>query len=269
MNNNLNKKIKNIIIGKIPNINLKTLAKYEGLDFVTILVDGYAFRFPKNKESVIKIKLEEKLLKYLRNKTNLPIPVYEEGKTNSNFVYYKSIIGKELTPLFYKNLSKDKKERLDKELAKFIREIHSVVIPKNISFNISSDNWPKIYKKIEKNIADYFEPDEYFKIFLNRFKKFTAEKRDKCFVHGDLSGDNMIIDQNKQKIAGIIDFGDAHFSDPIVDFAHLWEFGGEMVSRVICFYTKDKEKRQKILENSNLYYCYIMLLMMVIKKKKT
>lgn len=263
----LNKKINNILTRKIPHINSKKLIFYEGFDFVTVLADGHAFRFPKNTESKKKMALEKKLLEYLKNKVDLIIPSYEENVANDDYVYYKSITGEGLTSHFYKNLRKTEKTKICKDLAKFMNQIHSLPIPKNASNKMLTDDWPKIYKKIEKDITNNFKSDQYFKNFLDSFKNFTVKKRKKSFVHGDLSGDNIIIDRGTKKITGIIDFGDARFSDPIIDFAHFWDFGQKMVSTVINFYTNNEKERQRILEESNLYYCYIMIIMMIINKK--
>jgi aminoglycoside 2''-phosphotransferase len=254
----LNKKITDILSKVIPHINPENWKVYEGFDFITILADKNAYRFPKNKESETKMKLEKELLKSIKNKIDLSIPEYKKSQKN-NFACYKELPGQGLTSYIYKKLNTNQKNKVCKDLAKFIRQLHSVILPKNIIAQVPVDNWPNEYKKIKNSITRYFKPDKYFESFLSLFKILTDKRKDFRLVH-------IIISQEKKKITGIIDFGDARFSDPVVDFAPLWSFGQEMVTNVIHFYTEDIQERQNIIEESNLYYCHIMLTMMVIKK---
>jgi len=259
-------KAKRVLFQLIPYSKVKDWRVHEGFDFITILADGRAFRFPKNNESAQKIKIEKKLLNYLRGKMDLLVPNYQKqvkyGPDN-----YIEIVGQEFTPCFYRKLSHKQKTEICRKLARFIKKIHSITLPKSLAAQMSIDNWSKILRQLKKDISHYFESESFFEEFLLLFTKFTNEKRNSCLVHGDLSGDNIIVDYNKKKLVGVIDFGDVRFSDPAVDFAQFWEFGEKFVTDIVGFYTKDCQARTKILEASNLYYCYIMLSMMIIKKK--
>lgn len=263
----LNQKINKIISLYFPNIDLEKIQFYEGFDFVTVIIDQLALRFPKNQDSVKKLKTEKMLLKFLAEEANFSIPEYQ-ANSNKFFSCYPVIRGEELTLDFYNSLTEIKKNKLCEDLAVFMLKIHSLKLPENISSKIPIANWSKIYLGIKKDIDVYLYPSKSNEKFLALFKDFSSGKRRVALVHSDLSGDNIIINKTKKRIEGIIDFSDMCFSDPDVDFAHFWYFGEKMVKKVVFFYTKDKNERKLILRNSKLYSTYIKYLMMIIENKK-
>lgn len=266
MANKLYNKIYKTIYSNFSQLKNKKLRFYEGFDFVTVLVDGMAIRFPKNNESIKKLETEKLVLKNISPKITFLIPDYQKNLDKS-FEYYSEIVGGELTVAFYNNLSESKKNKLCKNLATFISQLHSLKLSKNISQKIPTENWERLYKKIEREMKLYLPPQKSNQDFLVLFKKFVLQEKRMVLTHGDLSGDNIIINKTKKELAGVIDFGDISFSDPIVDFSHFWSFGEKMVKRVVFFYTKDKKERERILEYSKLHNLYIKILMKIIKEK--
>lgn len=265
MTNKLKNEINKTISSNFSQLNVKKLKFYEGFDFVTVLAGGLAIRFPKDKESAEKLATEKIALKTLSKKVNFLIPKYKKN-SNESFGYYQKIEGRELTVSFYNNLSETKKTKLCKDLAMFISQMHSLKLPKNIAKKISTENWVKLYKEIEKDINLYLPHKKNNKFFLVLFKEFVLQNKKTVLVHGDLSGDNIIVNKNGE-LSGIIDFGDISFSDQVVDFSHFWPFGEKMVKKVVFFYTKDKKERLKILKDSKLHNSYIKILMKTIKNK--
>lgn len=265
MKNKLKSRITEIISSNFSQLNAKKLKFYEGFDFVTVLAGGLAIRFPKDRESAEKLAIEKIALKYLSRKVDFLIPKYKKNLSES-FGYYDEIIGRKLTVSFYNSLSETKKTKLCKDLAMFIFQMHSLKLPKNISQKIPIENWANLYKKIEKDIKLYLPHKKDNEFFLILFKKFVLQNKKIVLTHSDLGGDNIIINK-KGKLEGVIDFGDISFSDPIVDFSHFWEFDEKMVKKIIFFYTKNKQERERILKDSKLHYIYIKILMEAIKNK--
>ena len=54
-------------------------------------------------------------------------------------------------------------------------------------------------------------------------------------AHGDLSDDHILV-RADGAIAGIIDFTDASWGDPAIDFAYLWRLGEDAVDFVLANY---------------------------------
>jgi len=248
--------------------DLKHIKFYEGFDFTSAIINNRVYRFPKNKDSVKKMQSEYEVLKFLKNKINLPVPSFIKTKTKNNFVFYKEILGSDFTPNYYKKLTERQKNILCRDLVGFLNQVHGLSLPKKIKKDLPKENWIKIYLQIKKDILKYLGRSEEYKIFLDLFKNLAYKKKTACLVHGDLSGDNIIIDKNNNKVSGIIDFGDVRLSDSIVDFAPFWNFGREVVHKLAAMYTNDKAAQSQILLESNLYYCYTMINMAIITLRK-
>src|SRR5262249_5745856 len=63
--------------------------------------------------------------------------------------------------------------------------------------------------------------------------KTTARR---CLVHGDLVDEHVILD-NRSRVSGVIDWGDAGLSDPTIDFGGLCAWlGAEFVRQVLAHY---------------------------------
>jgi len=59
---------------------------------------------------------------------------------------------------------------------------------------------------------------------------------DVVVAHKDLSDDHILIDPVKGELTGIIDFADAGFSHPALDFSGLWRYGEAFVREVAGHY---------------------------------
>lgn len=271
--NNLDKGIKKLIINKFPKSIQKEWRIYSGFDCVVVLVDDLVFRFPKDREAKNKIKTEKILFDFLKNKLNLLIPKYKIEDKKRGFVSYRFIAGEELSFNVYSSLRKKERDRLCETLAIFLKKIHSMSFPPRISRFLLHDNWIVMFKNLKKDIKKYIYLDlkakdkDLLDKFLKEFELMISKEKEECFVHGDFSGDNIVFDLDGANVVGVIDFGDARFSDYIIDFAHLWSFGKNMVKEVISYYADNKKKRYKIIKNSNLYFKYIIVLMLIVYKK--
>lgn len=265
----LSEKDKKIIKKRFP--KYKKLKIYNGFDFTVVLLDNFIVRIPKNKESRNKIKNEEVLLNFLKSKLNLLTPVYINK--DKELFFYKAFIGKEFSFNFYKKLKLRDKNKIYKELGIFLKKLHSISIPVSIKNDLLIDNWSKMFISIKKDVKKYVfskikKNDEIlFDVFFYIFEKSIKKMENNCFVHGDFTGDNIIVDFKTNKIQGIIDFGDSRFSDPAVDFYYFWFLSDNFVYKIVDYYTNNKELKNKIINNSKLYFLYINLLMTVVYAK--
>jgi aminoglycoside 2''-phosphotransferase len=87
-----------------------------------------------------------------------------------------------------------------------------------------------IYARIRKKLFGYMRPDAqewttgHFEGFLNDASNFEYEP---VLKHGDFGPSNILFDQGKQTVSGVIDFGSSGMGDPAYDFAGLLSGYGE------------------------------------------
>lgn len=206
----------------------------QGLDSIAYLVNNeYIFKQSKHDEARMNLKKEIQVLNYLKNKITLQIPVIEYYSEKYSVCGYKEIKGAKLTPAVYESMSDDKKDKLAQDIARFLREMHSVPLP-----DIDGLDWDVV--EDYKNDHDSLRETVYDKIpgrskeYLNHlYERILNDERITKYVralcHNDLSCNHMII-QNGH-VVGIIDFGDAAVTDRDKDFVYLLEDSGEEIGR--------------------------------------
>lgn len=67
-------------------------------------------------------------------------------------------------------------------------------------------------------------------------ERYSGELR---LLHNDVCPDHILVDSEKHRVVGLLDFGDASFGDPALDFVVLpsW-LGWEKTERVLCAYAR-------------------------------
>lgn len=92
-------------------------------------------------------------------------------------------------------------------------------------FNGEDFNWEEIVKR------DYLNKDLILKSVENIIKKINSTNMEfdrYSLMHTDFNQRNLFVDQHSDNIAGIIDWEEAMFGDPIYDFArvrmYIWHF---------------------------------------------
>lgn len=216
----------------------------QGLDSIAYRVnDKYIFRHSKYDEVRINLKKEIQVLNYLKGKVTLQIPEIEYYSEEYGICGYREIKGEKLTPVIYKNMSDNEKDKLAQDIALFIREIHSLALPDidDLELNII-DDYKNDYEVLKEIIYDKI-PDSSKKYIDNLYTRILNDKRisqyDKALCHNDLSCNHIIIQNNKA--VGIIDFGDAAITDKDKDFVYLLEnsyqeIGREFGLKVLKYY---------------------------------
>jgi aminoglycoside 2''-phosphotransferase len=218
-----------------------------GLDHKVLLFDDlYLFRFPKEEYYKKFILTEMKLLDALKKHK---VPYYEwRGK---DYGAYRVLKGKPLSYIRYKKI-KDK-DKLHKELASFLSELHSLKLLKGLN----TRRLPYFFEEYEermKFISSYFDTEELRVIekALNKLK--TTPFPTYCVAHSDLHFDHILVDE---ELRGIIDFSDAEITDPAIDFHLFWNFGEKVVRDIYDKYKGPKDGG--FLQRSQLYNLVDML----------
>ena len=216
----------------------------QGLDSIAYLVnDEYIFKQSQHDGARGRLKKEIQVLNYLKEKITLQIPDIEYYSEEYGVCGYKEIKGDKLTPVIYKNMSDDEKDRLAQDIALFLKEMHSIPFPDvdDLELNII-DDYKCDYDTLKELIYDKI-PDKSKKYIDDLYERILNDNRISHYVtalcHNDLSCNHIIIQNNKA--VGIIDFGDVAITDRDKDFVYLLEdsyqeIGREFGIRVLEYY---------------------------------
>ncbi|MBD5144439.1 MAG: phosphotransferase [Ruminococcus sp.] len=226
--------IKEIIESEFGLIVHHIIALGQGLDSIAYLVNNeYIFKQSKHDEARNNLKKEIQILNYLKGKVTLQIPDIEYYSEEYSVCGYKEIKGDKLSPIIYKNMSDDEKDKLAHDIALFLREIHSISLPDidGLECNVKED-YKSDYDTLRETIYDII-PDKSKEYIDDLYKRILNDERISQYVkalcHNDLSCNHIIIQNNKA--VGIIDFGDVAITDRDKDFVYLLEDSNEEIGR--------------------------------------
>jgi aminoglycoside 2''-phosphotransferase len=212
-----------------PDVIRKIHANETGEDFFVLEInEEWIFRFPRNEYAYQALQREKRLLPELRKRQQMPVP--EIDFSEPDFIGYHKIRGIPLTPKTIAGFGNDTRKRCAWQFGDFLSVLHAFSLETAYTMGMTEgwDGWrttayelfikealPYLSRNTARNVLSFF--DLYFSIRWN-----------KCLVHGDLYlQDHVFFDPKTEKIAGIIDFGDATIEDPAHDFQCLLEDGGE------------------------------------------
>lgn len=229
----------------------------QGWDHAVLIFDkNTVFRFPYPGEYRKAVKSEAKLLHYLGKRLTIPIPQYAYVAKDGSFAGYSMIAGSPLTKARYAKLAPTARETIARQLSQFLTELHAVSLVNArrlgvIDIDRSKDikRWRhrvrQIYPSLSNAEATLIE--SYFDEFLT-----NIEYPQKVVTHNDLFDEHIILDPDRRRLSGIIDFSDRSIGDPAADFAGLWEFGPQFLKHVYHHYHGPKD--DKLLYRSLLSY---------------
>jgi len=140
-----------------------------------------------------------------------------------------------------KNTSEKELIEIAKKLIEFNKQMHNSDIHwgRDFSINHELSKVNKNIKILEKYLTK-LEIDDlktYALIFANCLNK----KKNFCITHGDLWEDNLIVDE-KNRLTGVIDFGNMSYFLPEVDYASLWQFPNNFIEKMISLSDEDITK---------------------------
>ncbi|MGY0694427.1 aminoglycoside phosphotransferase family protein [Virgibacillus sp. FSP13] len=239
------KEMINFIKNAIPELKINHIQfNQTGWDNDIIVInEDIVFRFPKNNDIARKVQSEAKLMTELnRVKSAVAVPNYKtlyDDRNQLKCVYYKYIHGTSLKEYGPRNLQNKTKNA--KVIGEFLSELHCV---KNKVGNFQSvqiyDYWNDLYTSVKEDIFPFLnkiQQQEIHQTFSGFIDLYPKQLFQKSIIHGDLGASNIIYDNQKGLINGIIDFTDAQLGDPAFDFAGFyWDIGPTFTRNVLSYY---------------------------------
>jgi aminoglycoside 2''-phosphotransferase len=217
---------------------------------VLVVNDALIFRFAKVPPALQTLRRETAILKSIREHITLaiPDPIYHNLDTSTigeAFVGYPMIPGKPLwRDLFRMMDNPDILEAVARDLATFLRELHSIpvneVIPIHLPTEDGPDGWADMYRCVQDKLFPYMRYDARA-LVADHFESYLADPQAYAFEpvlrHGDFGTGNLIYDPEARRMAGVIDFGAAGLGDGATDMAGLLaSFGEAVLARCASYY---------------------------------
>ena len=227
---------------------------------VLVVNEGLIFRFAKVPAALETLRRETAILSGIRDRITLaiPDPIYHNLGTSTvgeAFIGYPIIPGRPLwRDLFHTIKDPDVLETLARDLATFLRQLHSIpvdeVIPVDLLLEDGPDRWADMYRRIRSKLFPYMRPDaralvaDHFESYLGNPQAYAFEP---VLRHGDFGTGNLIYDPEHRRMAGVIDFGAAGLGDGATDMAGLLaSFGETFLARCARHYPAIKAAYRRI-----------------------
>jgi aminoglycoside 2''-phosphotransferase len=200
-----------------------------------VLDDRYVFRFPRFSHHPTGLRLERAVLDVLKGRCELPMPDYRWVAPAGDVAGYEMIDGVELTPERFAALERRVQERVLDQAADFLSAMHGLETGEiEARPGGAPAEWPSgggaadqaadVRQRRLGPIARGF-PDLLPRVeaFLERFER--SEPGPERWTHSDVTSDHLLLAPSGDRLAGIIDFGDAELGDPAYDFGYLQSYG--------------------------------------------
>lgn len=227
-----------------------------GDDNLVVVLDGERIaRFPRKAEYHGRFAAELNLLSRLAPISPLRVPLYERVSPDRSVGIYERIKGREMTVEVFSTMTPAKQRLALASLAAFLSSLHAlpaeaIVQPDgSIARTWSGERFAALYHRVRRaEIAEIVSATT-----LARFDAFHDVFRAVApgpsrLAHNDLTDDHILV--RNGRIAGIIDFSDAAFGDPAIDFAWFWLIGEasvDLVMRDYRFATDDASLKERSL----------------------
>jgi aminoglycoside phosphotransferase (APT) family kinase protein len=207
-----------------------------GWDNTAFLVDSrYVFRFPRRKVAVELLRREASALPLIVSRVSLSVPVPEfHGEPSS--VYHWPFAGYELLPgttACSLALTSGQRATLAVSIAKFLRQLHAINVEdgrdaglfEDTLGKLSLDKWvPRIRQHLHEFRAAGFSLDwNLLNDWIERIDQIRPKQTAPHVVHGDFYVRHLLLNEVRE-LAGVIDWGDVHLSDPAVDLSVVYTF---------------------------------------------
>ena len=151
------------------------------------------------------------------------------------FVGYRLIPGEPLWRKTFRMIDdKEVVKRLAGQVAAFLQALHGVAVEEVVGSELPvHDTYEEnadIYTRIREKLFGYMRPDArawaagHFESFLGDMRNLPYKP---VLKHGDFGPSNILFDKGKQRVTGVIDFGNSGMGDPAYDFAGLLSGYGE------------------------------------------
>lgn len=203
-----------------------------GWDNVVFVIDNERIvRFAKDARTTTMLETEAALLRAIGPSLPVPVPhpefvVRPPESPDIALMIYRRIPGVALDSV---ELDDALIAGIAPDLARFLDALHEIAAEKLRSCDIprfTADAWVERHEVLYRrtladvrqglSVAAFERYEAWWHDYLTNPASRSVEP---CLIHGDLVPEHILIDANKWRLSGIIDFGDAMWADPVLDLA--------------------------------------------------
>lgn len=233
--------VKQLLEKELPQIQVRTISLLDnGWDNVAFDINGeYIFRFPKSGGAYFDIELS--VLKALRGKTAIAIPDVQFLGKSVKYMGYKKLLGCDLTPEFYRDMTNQQRQKLSHDYAQFAWEVHNAIsIDRAKDLGIKKEDYDKHLPIINEVLSSEKIPNPDILAFAKDTVREYAETANSnvitSFIYGDLHTENIAFNPDTKQLNGVFDFGDTCIGDIHFEFAPIYKFNTELLENTVHAY---------------------------------
>lgn len=208
---------------------------------VVVLDEAWVFRFPRaDRSRTLLFPVELKLLAALDGASPIPIPRYVFVPPARDFGGYALIVGEPLRQDLFAALAPNIQDRVLDDLADLLRVVHALpeavlaqgdgVIAREWTGEQFRRRW---IEERRAPVGEVVGPSLLKEIdrFYDAYAVAPPPPRE-VVTQGDLTDTHMLLSPDHDRLAGVIDFGDACLGDPSYDFAFFFAWGDPAAEHV-------------------------------------
>jgi aminoglycoside 2''-phosphotransferase len=213
-----------------------------GDDNLVVELDGiWMARFPRSNDYQSRFGAELSLLTRFAPISPIPVPNYVHVAGDRSFGAYRKIEGREMNPALFAAMSHPDQRSALSSLAEFLSTLHALPAATiqqpdgTLARTWSGEQFAALYRGTRrKKIARVVSGQSLARLDAFHDAFAHVQPGPPRLSHNDLTDDHILM--NDSRIAGIIDFSDAAFGDPAIDFAWFWRLGEHAVDLVLRDY---------------------------------
>lgn len=227
----------------------------EGWDSIAFDVNGaWVFRFPKRSEVEQQLLLERAVLPLLQH-SPVPLPHFVfEGEPSSLFRYqfagYRKLAG---VPADQLDVATVPVAHVARALGRFLTFLHSFRSDSAVYRNLPTYSGAQLIAEFQADALEHLPrigavgsaAARYaWSTYLNAgLSDAAVDSVVPVLVHRDLAAEHILLDPDTCDLTGIIDWSEVALSDPAIDFAGVFHWGGaELTHAVLAEYGSDTDR---------------------------
>lgn len=224
-----------------PELAVRSVRQEHGqFNDVVIANETWVFRFPRSQAAAATLQREVATLRALAGRLRLaiPAPVYASDAAALPYMGYRLLPGEPLRRDELATASDADLERLARQLADFLSELHSLpveLLPDQIIRDTHAD-WAEMFAGFREQLFPHMRADAREQVTHN-FDAYLDDLASAAWRpvirHGDLGGDNILHDAVTGALTGVIDFASTALGDPAIDLAALSTLGERLLAHLL------------------------------------
>lgn len=249
-----------------PDLEIHQLDSIESGQFNHILMinNELVFRFPRYMHIMDGWEIRQAAIDYIRPHLPLPVPEMIYQSPNNHipgevFSVLRMIPGK---PLYRERLAAidnvDVIQRLAEQATGFLKALHSIdvtALKVTVPAEDPLDFYEHFFEEVRTTLLPIMRPSAQLEtevLFEQLLDFLRCNPYHPCLIHNDFGGSNILYDEERQQLSGVIDFSSLCLGDPAVDVASLSTYGEDFIQRGLRIYPemKDMVERARLIKET-------------------